>query len=80
MIRAEIRELLLRQPFEPFCIHTTGGERYIVRNSELAALMRSAIFIAFPNTDRRITIPFLHVSTVEILNGRHRPASGRRKR
>ena len=80
MIRKEIEELLLQHPFEPFFIRATSGERLEVRNSALAALLKSAIFIAFPNSDRRVIIPLLHVASVETLNGRHRPASGRRKR
>jgi hypothetical protein len=80
MIRDEIRELLLQHPFEPFRIHATSGERYEVRNSALAALLKSGIFIAFPNSDRRVIVLFLHVASVEIMNGRHRPASGKRKR
>ena len=79
MIRNEIRELLSQHPFEPFLVLTTSGERYEVRYSELAALLRSAIFIAFPNSDRRVLIPFLHVASVEILNGRHRPTPRKRK-
>lgn len=80
MIRKEIEELLLQHPFEPFLIRATSGERFEVHSSALAALLKSAIFIAFPNSDRRVIVPFLHVASVEILNGRHRPASGRRKR
>jgi len=80
MIRDEIRELLLQQPFQPFLIRVTSGERYEVRNSELAALLKSAIFIAFPNSDRRVIVPFLHVAAIEIRNGRQRPASGKRRR
>ena len=80
MIRHEIEELLLQHPFEPFLIQATSGERYEVRNSALGALLKSAMFIAFPNSDRRVIIPFLHVASVEILNGRHRSAAGKRKR
>jgi len=80
MIRDEIRELLLREPFEPFRILTTVGEWYEIRNSALAALMKSAIFIAFPKSNRGVTIPFLHVATLEIMNGRTRPPSRRGKR
>jgi len=80
MIRDEIRELLLKHPFEPFSILATGGEAYEVRDSTLVAVLKSAIFIAFPNSDRRVIVPFLHVSSVEILNGRHRPSSGKRRR
>lgn len=80
MIREEIKELLSQHPFEPFLVHTTAGERYEVRYSELAALLKSAVFIAFPNSDRRVLVPFLHVAAVEILNGQHRPTPRKRKR
>ncbi len=80
MIRNEIEELLLQHPFEPFLIRVTSGQRYEVRNSALAALLKSAIFIAFPNSDRRVIVPFLHVAAVEIRNGRQRPPSGKSKR
>jgi hypothetical protein len=80
VIRDEIEELLLQHPFEPFLIQATSGERYEVRNPALAALLKSAVFIAFPNSDRRVIVPFLHVASVEVFNGRHRPPSARRKR
>ncbi len=79
MIRKEIEELLLQHPFEPFLIHASSGARYEVRSSALAALLKSGIFIAFPNSDRRVIIPFLHVASVEILNGRHRAAARKPK-
>lgn len=80
MIRDELRELLLQHPFEPFVVCASGGERYEVRNSELAALLKSAIFIAFPNSDRRVLVPYLHVASVETLNGHSKQAPKRRKR
>jgi len=81
MIRDEIEELLLQHPFGPFLIRVTSGERYEVRNSALAALLKSAIFIAFPNSDRRVIVPFLHVAAIEIRNGRQRPhPAGKPKR
>jgi hypothetical protein len=80
MIRDEIKELLLQHPFEPFLVHVTSGEQYEVRNSASAALLKSGIFIAFPNSDRRVIVPFLHVAAVEVLNGRQRSTSRKRKR
>lgn len=80
MIRDEIRDLLRQQPFEPFLIRVTSGERYEIRHSELAALLKSAIFIAFPNSDRRVIVPFLHIAAVETSNGRQRPSSRKPKR
>ena len=75
MIRHELEELLQQHPFQPFLIRVTSGERYEVRNSALAALLKSAIFIAFPNSDRRIIVPFLHIAAVETPNGRQRSSS-----
>ena len=80
MIRSEIKELLSQHPFEPFLIRVTSGDKHEVRDSALAALLKSAIFIAFPNSDRRVIVPFLHVAAVEILNGRQRRRPRKPKR
>lgn len=80
MIRDELEQLLLQHPFEPFLVLATSGERYEVRKSALAALLKSAIFIAFPSSDRRVIVPFLHVAAIEILDGRHRPSARKPKR
>jgi len=80
MIRNEIHGLLRKHPFKPFAVLATSSEAYEVRDSALAAVLKSAIFIAFPNSDRRVIVPFLHVASVEILNDRHRPVSGKRRR
>ena len=80
MIRDEIEELLLKHPFDPFLVHLTSGERFEIRNSALAALLKSAIFIAFPNSDRRVIVPFLHVAAVEVTTGKQPSPSRKRKR
>jgi len=77
MIREEISDLLHRSPFLPFTIHLTSGERFEVRDSALAALLKSGLFIAFPNSDRRIVVPFLHIAAAVATNGRE---TKRRKR
>ena len=77
MIRDEILERLQQHPFEPFVVRVTSGDSYQVRDSAQAALLKSGVFIAFPNSDRRVIIPFLHISAVETANG-HR-SSRRRK-
>ena len=79
MIRQEIKELLIRQPFEPFTIHLTSGDRVKVHDATLAAILKSGIFVAQPNSDRRAIIPFLHISALQIANGRHE-ADGKRGR
>ena len=66
-----IREMLSREPFEPFRIVTSAGESFIVRDPHTVALMKSEVFIAQPRTDRRTFIPLLHVVTVETIGNGH---------
>jgi hypothetical protein len=72
-----IREMLDRDPFEPFRIVTSAGEAFIIRDPHTVALMKSEVFIAHPRTDRRTFIPLLHVVTVETIGNGQLP---RRKR
>jgi len=67
MTSETIREMLARDPFEPFRIVTSGGESFIVRDPHTVALMKSEVFIAQPKTDRRTFIPLLHVITVKTI-------------
>lgn len=62
-----IRELLAREPFEPFRIVTSAGESFVIRDPFTVALMKSEVFIAHPRSDRRTFIPLLHVVTVETI-------------
>lgn len=78
MIRNEIDELLHQQPFEPFVIRLTSGDHYEVRDVALVAMLKSGIFIAKPNSDQRVIVPFPHISAVETTNGRSRRRSSRR--
>ena len=61
-----MQELLRRQPFEPFQISLTNGEKYEVRLPEMALLLRSRIIIAIPD-DRTAICPLLHIARVETL-------------
>jgi hypothetical protein len=72
-----IREMLARDPFEPFRIVTSAGESFIIRDPHTVALLKSEVFIARPKSDRRTFIPLLHVVTVETVGNGH---TGRRKR
>jgi hypothetical protein len=83
MIANTIREMLHRDPFEPFRVVTSSGEAHVVHNPDLVALLKSEVFIAQPNSDRRIFLPLLHVSAVETIgrqprNGSRRPRKRRR--
>jgi hypothetical protein len=75
----EIRELLRRDPFEPFYIRLTSGDAYVVRDPQSVALGERRVFIAFPDSDRQAFFAYLHIAAIETLeNGGRRPA--RRKR
>lgn len=79
MIRNEIDELLHQQPFEPFVIRLTSGDHYEIRDVALVAMLKSGIFIARPNSDHRVIVPFLHIAAVETSNG-HASKPPRRRR
>jgi len=74
-----IRELLAREPFQPFRIRASSGAAYSIRNPELVVVQRSQIFIAEANSDRFNLVPFLHVAGVEFLGNGHprRPGKAR---
>lgn len=72
-----IRELLDRDPFQPFRILTSGGESFVIRDPHSIAMMKSEVFIAHPGSDRRSYVPYLHVAAVDTLNGN---GHARRKR
>lgn len=73
-----IRDLLDRDPFEPFRILTSGGESFTIRDPHAIALLKSEVFIAHPDSDRWTFVPRLHVAAVDKLrNGR--PRRKRRK-
>lgn len=72
-VQDTIREMLRREPFESFRLVTSGGESYVVHNPDLLALLKSEVFIAQPNSDKRTFIPLLHLTAVETMhNGRSR--------
>jgi hypothetical protein len=75
----ELRKVLDRDPFEPLRVRLRSGDAYEVRHPDLAVVMRSRLFVAFPNSDRWTRIPFLHINAVESLaNGNSRRTRRRR--
>ncbi len=80
MIRDNIRELLDRDPFVPFRLVLSSGRHYDVVDPQMTVLLKSEIFIAFPDGERSSLVPLLHVTSVETLpDGRGRRRT-RRKR
>ena len=81
MIAVDIRERLQREPFEPFVIRASSGQGVRVASPNLAVLMKSAVFVAEPNSDRWAHLPYLHIAGLEGGgDGRARGASKRAKR
>ena len=66
MSHEAMQELLRRQPFEPFEIRLTNGEKHEVRHPEMALLLKSRLVIALPD-DRMVICPLLHIASVETL-------------
>lgn len=67
MIAADIKERLLREPFEPFRIRSSSGNAYDVTAPFLVALMKSKVFIAAANSDRWDELSYLHIAALESL-------------
>ncbi len=65
MIADELRDILDRELFQPSRVRLSIGDAYDVRNPGLALVMRSRLFLAFPNSDRWTLIPFLHIAAIE---------------
>ncbi len=62
------RELLRRQPFEPFEIRMTNGDVHTVRHPEVMMIVGGRAVVGYPDTGRIAILSLLHVATVEMLN------------
>jgi len=60
-----IRELLRRQPFEPFEIRLSNGEVHQVRHPENVAIARTRLAIAYPEADRIVLCSLVHINSIE---------------
>ncbi len=79
MTADEVRQLLNREPFEPFRFHLTSGDTYEVRDPNSVAVGARRVFIAFPSTDRFVFFPYLHIAAIETIANGHRPRRKRRQ-
>jgi hypothetical protein len=62
-----IRELLHRQPFEPFDILMSSGEVHRVKHPEFAILLPSRIIVTDPVADRVAMLSLIHITEVRML-------------
>lgn len=61
------RELLRRQPSEPFAVHLSSGEVHAVHHPGCATLTYTRIVIVDPEADRITVCSLLHIARVEML-------------
>jgi len=73
----DIRDLLDKEPFEPFRIRMADGNSYVVDNPQLVVPMESQLFIALPN-DRWKFLSYMMMTSVE--NGARAAPRRRRQR
>jgi hypothetical protein len=62
-----IREMLGREPFQPFVIHLSSGETHDVRHPEHLAIGKGRIAITDPDADRVAICSLVHVTSIEFL-------------
>ena len=81
MIRENIREFLDREPFVPFRLILSSGTHYDVMDPHSAALLKSEVFVVFPDGERWAHVALLHIASLETLaDGRGRRSTGRKRR
>lgn len=80
MIRDDIRQLLDREPFTPFRLILSSGKNYDIFDPETTVLLKSEIFIAFPDGERWSVVPLLHVASLETIAAGRGARNGRPRR
>ena len=84
MNAAALRTLLHTQPFEPFEIILSSGDRYAVRHPEMILILQNRVLVASDSRgprklpDTYTTISYLHIAGAEPLGERSK-LSRRRK-
>ena len=61
----DIKELLDKQPFEPFRVVTNSGNKYGVASPHNVALMEGRIFYAFPGGGSWVFIRVNQITALE---------------
>ena len=59
-----IRELIRRQPFQPFSVCMTSGETYRVSHPEQVFITKGLLLIYYEGEDRIAYCSFLHIANV----------------
>lgn len=72
MTAERFREILKREPFEPFCVVMSSGESYNIMHPEMAFVTAKALVLAIPEPshpdgERLAFCSYLHIAHVETL-------------
>jgi hypothetical protein len=62
-----IRDLVHRQPFEPFEIRLSNGEVHAVKHPEFIIITANRLIVVDPDTDRMSLLSIIHVAEVRML-------------
>jgi hypothetical protein len=76
-ILKSIRELKYGDPFSPFEIIISSGDRYLIENGDNLVEMKSEFFYAFPGGEKFVLIRINQIVAVERL-GPRRPRRHRK--
>jgi len=60
-----IRAMLRRQPFSPFAIVMSSGERHIVKHPECLAMTPNRLVVVDPDTEAFAVLAMLHVAELQ---------------
>lgn len=63
----QMKEALRREPFQPFRIITTSGDRYDVLDPLSVAVAETYLFYAFPKSDRSAHLRLNQIVAIETL-------------
>lgn len=74
-----ITDALKADPFHPFRIYTSSGRHYDVSNPSLVVPMKNRLFVALDDLDHSAMISYLHITSIETLNGQAKRKSPRRR-
>lgn len=67
-MRETITEMLRKDPFQPFWVILTSGDRLEITNPFLIALGQSEIHVLYPRSDRFAVLRWNQVAAVETMD------------
>lgn len=83
MFLKDVEHWLDTQPFEPFTMHLTSGERIVIRHPENCYVGKNSIFVVYAK-DRRLqgfsNVSLYHITKIEASNGASSNGRTRRRR